>query len=266
MRTVADTRTGADARYVADTRYVAARPTPVAATVQPDPVHVSESTVAQRISLPVVNTAPSPPAAAPTRTPEPPAPPVVQRSTGSTRRLVVLPPVRTTHDHALSPDVTTLPPDGAEVFSSPRPVGLQRMFEAGTQRVGQALPTPVVNIESPPAAAADDPRIAAETAQSTIGGHDYDPATNTITFASPGVPSIQRATEEPTPAAEAAAPVVATPAVTSAPAAAGAGGPAAAGTDVDELVNRVYDALAARLRAELWLDRERAGTLMDLGR
>ena len=41
--------------------------------------------------------------------------------------------------------------------------------------------------------------------------------------------------------------------------------PAAAG-DVDELVNRLYDPLAARLRAELWLDRERAGVLMDLGR
>jgi hypothetical protein len=36
--------------------------------------------------------------------------------------------------------------------------------------------------------------------------------------------------------------------------------------DVDNLVNNIYDTLAARLRAELWLDRERAGALMDLGR
>jgi hypothetical protein len=32
------------------------------------------------------------------------------------------------------------------------------------------------------------------------------------------------------------------------------------------LVNRLYDPLAARLRAELWLDRERAGVLMNLHR
>jgi hypothetical protein len=52
------------------------------------------------------------------------------------------------------------------------------------------------------------------------------------------------------------------PAAATAPAASGAPG----GGDVDELVNRIYDPLAARLRAELWLDRERAGVLMDLER
>ena len=36
--------------------------------------------------------------------------------------------------------------------------------------------------------------------------------------------------------------------------------------DGGERYNRLYDPLAARLRAELWLDRERAGVLMDLGR
>jgi hypothetical protein len=55
-----------------------------------------------------------------------------------------------------------------------------------------------------------------------------------------------------------------------APASAAATAPAASGApgggDVDELVNRIYDPLAARLRAELWLDRERAGVLMDLER
>ncbi len=47
--------------------------------------------------------------------------------------------------------------------------------------------------------------------------------------------------------------------------AAGTGGPATAGassTQVDELARRLYEPLAASLRAELWLDRERAGRSM----
>ncbi|HZO65272.1 MAG TPA: hypothetical protein VFB74_09730 [Kribbellaceae bacterium] len=46
------------------------------------------------------------------------------------------------------------------------------------------------------------------------------------------------------------------------PAAPTASGPAAA-TDLDELARRLYDPLTARLRAELWLDRERAGLVTD---
>lgn len=258
-------------RTVGDTPDVAANPmTPAAAPartpITADRVHASESAVAERISLPVVNTAPTLSAAPSTRRPDPSAPPVVQRSTGSTRRLVVLPPVRSTDDHSSSPGIAALQADEAEVFSSPRPVGLQRMFETATRHVGQPLPAPGANVESPSAAPMHEPWITTDTAQSTMSAHDYDASTNTITFASAGLPSIQRTTDESAPATEAAAPVAAAPAMTSAPAASGSGAPAAAGTDVDELVNRVYDALAARLRAELWLDRERAGTLMDLGR
>jgi hypothetical protein len=40
--------------------------------------------------------------------------------------------------------------------------------------------------------------------------------------------------------------------------------PAAAPTDVDALVRRLYDPLARRLRAELRLDRERIGRSLDL--
>ena len=55
-------------------------------------------------------------------------------------------------------------------------------------------------------------------------------------------------------------------------AAAGAAGAAAAGaagalpTNLDELARRLFDPLAARLKAELWLDRERAGMVTDLRR
>ena len=60
----------------------------------------------------------------------------------------------------------------------------------------------------------------------------------------------------------------AAPAAVSAPGAPGpAAGPAAAlPTDLDELARRLFDPLSARLRAELWLDRERAGLSMDLRR
>jgi hypothetical protein len=42
--------------------------------------------------------------------------------------------------------------------------------------------------------------------------------------------------------------------------------PPAAGTkptELDELARRLYEPLTARLRAELWLDRERAGVMTD---
>jgi hypothetical protein len=85
-----------------------------------------------------------------------------------------------------------------------------------------------------------------------------DPGTNTITFASP---SVQR---EP----ETAPPPESVPAAAQAPSPPSQPAPAGLtpGGDVEELVNKLYDPLAARLRAEFWLDRERAGVLMDLGR
>ncbi|MFI5706787.1 hypothetical protein [Kribbella sp. NPDC051620] len=48
----------------------------------------------------------------------------------------------------------------------------------------------------------------------------------------------------------------------------GAGGAGGAGAgmsaaEVDGLARRLYEPIARRLRAELWVDRERTGTLMD---
>jgi len=50
--------------------------------------------------------------------------------------------------------------------------------------------------------------------------------------------------------------------------AAGAAGAAANAlpTDLDELARRLFDPLSARLKSELWLDRERAGMVTDLRR
>ena len=54
-------------------------------------------------------------------------------------------------------------------------------------------------------------------------------------------------------------PAVAVPVPGAAPAAAAATPP----TDLDEMARRLYEPLSARLRAELWLDRERAGVMDD---
>jgi hypothetical protein len=47
-----------------------------------------------------------------------------------------------------------------------------------------------------------------------------------------------------------------------APALGAAAVPAAA--DLDEMARRLFEPLSARIRAELWLDRERAGLMTDL--
>lgn len=81
--------------------------------------------------------------------------------------------------------------------------------------------------------------------------------------------SVQRDAEPSESSGAATEPDPSQASVTAAPAApvapqAAAGEAAPAGGNIDELVNRLYDPLAARLRSELWLDRERAGALMDL--
>jgi hypothetical protein len=63
------------------------------------------------------------------------------------------------------------------------------------------------------------------------------------------------------------APVVQAAEATSAAPAAGTTAPGVpapgGGVDVDEMAKRLYEPLTARLRAELWLDRERAGLVTD---
>jgi hypothetical protein len=64
--------------------------------------------------------------------------------------------------------------------------------------------------------------------------------------------------ENPTAGAQAA------PAGAAAATAAGAAPGLTASPDLDELARRLFDPLTARLRAELRLDRERAGVTTDL--
>jgi hypothetical protein len=86
-------------------------------------------------------------------------------------------------------------------------------------------------------------------------------ASNAITF-TPA--SIQREVENETASPPTEPTAVAAPSAGATTASPGAS--ALGGGDVEELVNWIYDPLAARLRTELWLDRERAGVLMDLER
>jgi hypothetical protein len=145
-------------------------------------------------------------------------------------RIVLLPPVRTETREVLA--------DNA------RPMSLQRMFgDFGQPATGSGV--------------------------ARSRGHDEHPAVPTVTFDAPtaqrevesapgSIPAVQTVSE-PSPADQ-APPVPATAAPAAAPA------PAQAPADVDELVGRLYEPIAARLRAELWLDRERAGALMNLHR
>ena len=78
-------------------------------------------------------------------------------------------------------------------------------------------------------------------------------------------PSVQRSTDTEVQLAPADSPTPA-PSASPAPAAGAAAGPAAppSGAELEEMARRLYDPLTARLRAELWQDRERAGLLTDL--
>lgn len=238
----------------------------ILAADRPDPgpraSSMTEPDVVQRVTLPVAHPVPASTEQRSTAAP-PPVPPVIQRSTAAGRRLVVLPPVRRSSDVQRSADPTPAP-EHSDVFHSPRPVGLQRMFGPSPERFER---TPVVTADGG-RDSGDAPSHESHFSTAPPDGPSYDATTNTITFAPP---SVQRETTEsapePAPVVDSEAPSTAAPAVaptlTAAPA---LGAPAAAAPDVDELVNRLYDPLAARLRAELWLDRERAGVLMDLGR
>jgi hypothetical protein len=80
---------------------------------------------------------------------------------------------------------------------------------------------------------------------------------------------VQREVDTTTPAATdlavdaAPAPISVAAPTSPAPSAATTAGPAA-GVDLEEMARRLFDPLSARLRAELWLDRERAGLVTDL--
>jgi hypothetical protein len=109
-------------------------------------------------------------------------------------------------------------------------------------------------------AAADPGRAMVQT--------DDHPGYTTVQLQTAAEPPTSPPSEQPTaaaaaepPAATAAPPPAAAPAAVAAGASAAPAGPSAA--DLDEMARRLYEPLSARLRAELWLDRERAGLVTD---
>ncbi len=152
-------------------------------------------------------------------------------------RIVLLPPVRS----------DSAEPAGhpREVLAdSSRPMSLQRMFG------DFARPTPEPDVVAP--------RAAGEQVATQAVTFDGPAVQRAVDSDPDSMPIAQALSEQTAPEQAPSAPAGA------APAAAGAAAPASA--DVDALVGRLYEPLAARLRAELWLDRERAGALMSLHR
>ncbi|KUI26120.1 hypothetical protein AU195_14185 [Mycobacterium sp. IS-1496] len=159
---------------------------------------------------------------------------------------VVLPPLRAPERPESSDDPAPLPVQ--QIAESPRPMPLQRMFEHAAAPRDPGGRSSVTTTRPPPA--------------SVVEHHEY-------TEVSFGELSVQRDAEPSETAAPADEPTAAgapetTATVTAVAPQTATGGATPAGGNIDELVNRLYDPLAARLRSELWLDRERAGVLMDL--
>jgi hypothetical protein len=162
----------------------------------------------------------------------------------------------------------TLAP-GPSVPAAPRPLPtVSRLADASmypttrsatsrTVAVGPAIPRASATAtfaESSPAVATSFSSMFGSAQSSETGSPAEDGFTSV---------QLQPASESGAPAAEPAADAVAS----AAPAAPSSGAPPpAAGTkptELDELARRLYEPLTARLRAELWLDRERAGVMTD---
>jgi hypothetical protein len=106
------------------------------------------------------------------------------------------------------------------------------------------------------AVAEGDNLVRAVSLQEMFSGH-------AMTTSAAPVPAVQRAEADvPTEAASEPAPAPAQ-AVAAAPIQAAAGAKTVSAAEVEELAKRLYEPLTAKLRAELWLDRERAGRVTD---
>ncbi len=130
--------------------------------------------------------------------------------------------------------------------------------DAGQQSTEVVRVLPLQRMFDPGAAA-----VAAGIAHADGSGSVFfDPPTGAdprMSFAA--APPVQRAAESPQ-TGESAAYAGAVEPSTAAAGPTGAGG--AAGPNLEELAQKLFDPLSARLKAELWLDRERAGFVTDL--
>jgi len=91
-----------------------------------------------------------------------------------------------------------------------------------------------------------------------FGSASAPPSAEPAATAEDGFTSVQLQSADTAPAPT--EPAAAVPVSGAAPTPAAAATPS---TDLDEMARRLYEPLSARLRAELWLDRERAGVMSD---
>jgi hypothetical protein len=175
---------------------------------------------------------------------------------------------------AATPDVvrTTGPlssPQSALTWAFPQ--GSSRSFLAGanvalpTEWQGASSADPLSMPLSPPAS---DPgglsiqTLPAAHAEPFTGSMPQPRAPLPQSWPPPDLPPVQRELEAVAPPVEAAQPP---PATGPAPATAAAPGGAGGGTqDLDDLARRLYPKIRPYLKRELWLDRERAGSLTGL--
>jgi hypothetical protein len=151
--------------------------------------------------------------------------------------------------HSSPPTVSRLAA-ATPAYPTPRSTGSSR-----TVAVGRAIPQATAHATS----SQSEPAVA----MSFSSMFDSADHSETRSEAEDGFTSVQlqSAGDSALPAAEPTIDTPPTPPVSSSAA------PAASGTkpaDLDELARRLYEPLTARLRAELWLDRERAGVTSDL--
>ena len=189
-----------------------------------------------------------------------PAPPIQQVSFAPVAQLAGQPPAVPVVSRMAEPIRIASPPGQPE--AKPTPVS-PRAPASGPPPMATPAALPMPMSSPPPGSVPMVQRsFAAMFAQSdTAAGGPSRPDDG------PGFTSVQlqptadpapAPTPEPTPTA--APPPEAGPAPTPAAAAPTAG---AAGADLDEMARRLFEPLSARLRAELWLDRERAGLVTD---
>jgi hypothetical protein len=161
---------------------------------------------------------------------------------------------------AADPHPPALLPRRLEAPTSPTGAG-PTLFEAAHATPGSAWPTEVVQRTGP------------APTSTLVAPHDPTPAGTDALAARSGftevalpvaaAPVVQRATEaEPEPPAAEPPAAPGAPATVASVAATAAPGTPAAAPNLDELARRLYEPLSARLRAELWLDRERTGRSM----
>jgi hypothetical protein len=145
-------------------------------------------------------------------------------------------------------ELIALPPASA-TMSSPMPIAQRQVFPTDA---GSAAPD-----------TSSVPNVSFASMFADSGAEAREQGFTSVQLHSAGPESEHRLSDGPTVQREEAE-VPSPPLPTASTVAAGPEGTAPAVADLDEMARRLFEPLSARLRAELWLDRERAGLVSDV--